>query len=429
MSTDRLDVVIFGATGFTGRCAVERSIEFLSKVKWGISGRSQTKLENVRSEVGKKMGKDLSEIPIILADVGDEESLKKMAEQAKVVVNCCGPYRHFGEPVVKACVGAGTHHVDVSGEPQYMERMQLEFDEAAREAGVYVVSACGFDSIPADLGTVFHERHFEGVVNSVETYLVARGKGPGASIHFGTWESAVYGLAHANELRGLRSKLFKERLPQMKPPLKNRPVIHRAPVVRNAVCLPFLGSDRSVVIRSQRYLFETQKKRPIQIRTYMSVGTYFTALLFILAGAIFSIFTRFALGRRLLLAHPKFFSFGFASHEGPSEEKRKNSKFTMWFQGEGWPQALAEGEDQYTDPPTKKLVTKVSGTDFGYGNTAAALLLCATTILNEHTKMPGKGGVLAPGAAFGKTSLIDELNKNQVFTFEVVSAKEEETKN
>uniref|UniRef100_A0A1L8D951 Putative conserved plasma membrane protein n=1 Tax=Nyssomyia neivai TaxID=330878 RepID=A0A1L8D951_9DIPT len=423
MASDRLDVVIFGATGFTGQCAVERGVEFLAKVKWGIAGRSQVKLEKIRTDIGLKVSKDLSHIPIIIADVADEGSLTKMAQQAKVVINCCGPYRHFGEPVVKACIASKTHHIDVSGEPQYMEKMQLKYHKEACEAGVYVVSACGFDSIPADLGTVFHERQFNGVVNSVETYLVAKGDGPGASVHYGTWESAVYGLAHANELRELRSQLYKERLPPMKPTLKNRPILHRAPIVRNAVCLPFLGSDRSVVMRSQRFLFETQNKRPVQIRTYMSVGNYITAFLFIMAGAIFSIFTRFSFGRHLLLEYPKIFSFGFASHEGPSEEKRKNSKFTMWFQGKGWSDVLSEGEDQYKDPPTKTLVTKVAGVDFGYGNTAAALLLCATTILNENKNMPGEGGVLAPGAAFGKTSLIDELNKNKVFTFEVVADK------
>ncbi|GAB0099967.1 saccharopine dehydrogenase-like oxidoreductase [Sergentomyia squamirostris] len=428
MSADRLDVVIFGATGFTGRCAVERGFDFLTKLKWGIAGRNQGKLDSLKTEIGSKLSKDLSEIPVILADVADEASLKKMAEQAKVVVNCCGPYRHFGEAVVKACIASGAHHVDVSGEPQYMERMQLEYDEAAREAGVYIVSACGFDSIPADLGTIFHEKQFDGVVNSVETYLVTKAKGPGASVHYGTWESAIYGLAHANELRSLRTKLFKERLPSMKPSLKNRSIIHRAPIVRNAVCLPFLGSDRSVVMRSQRFLFETQKKRPVQVRTYMSVGTYFNALLFILGGAIFSLLVRFSLGRQLLLAYPTLFSFGFASHEGPSDEKRKSMQFNMYFQGQGWSEALVEGEDQYKDPPTKKLLTKVSGTDFGYGNTAGALLLCATTILNEHTKMPGKGGVLAPGAAFGNTSLIDELIKHKVFNFEVVSSQEDSKK-
>lgn len=75
-------------------------------------------------------------------------------------------------------INAGTHHVDVSGEPQFMERMQLEYNDLAREKGVYIVSACGFDSIPADLGMVFLEKHFDGEVHSVETYLKSWPTGP-----------------------------------------------------------------------------------------------------------------------------------------------------------------------------------------------------------------------------------------------------------
>lgn len=148
-----------------------------------------------------------------------------MSEQAKVIVNCCGPYRFYGEPVVKACVATKTHHVDVSGEPQYMERMQLEYNKAAQEAGIYIVSACGFDSIPCDLGIIYTQNKFGGEINSVETYLASWSTAPnvgGAAIHYGTWESAVYGLAHANELRGLRSKLYPQRLPQLKPRLKSK---------------------------------------------------------------------------------------------------------------------------------------------------------------------------------------------------------------
>lgn len=77
-------------------------------------------------------------------------------------MNCCGPYRFYGEALIKACISAGTHHVDVSGEPQYMELMQLNYDQLAREKGIYIISACGFDSIPADVGTNFVENHFEG---------------------------------------------------------------------------------------------------------------------------------------------------------------------------------------------------------------------------------------------------------------------------
>uniref|UniRef100_T1GDL3 Saccharopine dehydrogenase NADP binding domain-containing protein n=1 Tax=Megaselia scalaris TaxID=36166 RepID=T1GDL3_MEGSC len=130
-----------------------------------------------------------------------------------VVVNTCGPYRFYGEQVVEACIKAGTHHVDVSGEPQYMETMQLKYNEEAAKKNVYIISACGFDSIPNDLGTVFVEKNFNGVVNSVETYLETGSSGnksSGASLNYGTWESAVYGLTHAKELKGIRSQLFKD---------------------------------------------------------------------------------------------------------------------------------------------------------------------------------------------------------------------------
>ena len=171
MSSERLDVVIFGASGYTGQYTVYEGVKVLDGLKWGVAGRSKEKLETTLAEMGKKAEKDLSKTPIIIADVNDEKSLLEMAKQAKVIVNCCGPYRHFGEQVVKACIEAGTHHVDVSGEPQYMETMQLKYNDQAREKGIYIVSACGFDSIPADMGVVFLQDKFEGTLNSVETYL------------------------------------------------------------------------------------------------------------------------------------------------------------------------------------------------------------------------------------------------------------------
>lgn len=272
---DRLDVIIFGASGFTGKYTVYEGVKLLSKLKWGVAGRSKEKLEKILKEMGVKSGTDLSNIPIIIADVNDEGSLLKMAESAKVIVNCCGPYRFYGEPVVKACINAGAHHVDVSGEPQYMERMQLEYNELARAKGVYIISACGFDSIPIDLGMVFYEKHFDGEVNAVETYLQTysseggQGGQGGAVLHYGTWESAVYGLAHANELRGLRSKLFTTKLPDLHPKLKSRRSIHKSEII-DKWCLPFPGSDRSVVMRSQRILFENDQKRPVQLRAYVA---------------------------------------------------------------------------------------------------------------------------------------------------------------
>ncbi|XP_058812202.1 saccharopine dehydrogenase-like oxidoreductase [Topomyia yanbarensis] len=425
MSTDRqLDVIIFGASGFTGKYTIYEGIKVLAGLKWGIAGRSRDKLTKVLQEVEKKADKDLSETPIVIADVKDAESLKKMAEQCRIVVNCCGPYRFYGEPVVQACIEAGTHHVDVSGEPQYMESMQLKYNQQAKEKGVYVVSACGFDSIPADLGTVFLQKKFDGVVNSVETFLETSQKAKatgGAMLHYGTWESAIYGLAHANELRGIRSQLYPTRVPNFQPKLKDRPILHRTKFVNNKWCMPFPGSDRSVVMRSQRYFYDVEHKRPVQMRAYVTFSSIVEVIGVILVGAVFAIMTRFKLGRQLLLKYPRCFSLGFASHEGPKEESMENTEFALYFKGEGWEkgQELLEPSDQFKVPPNKKIKVKVSGTNPGYGATCVALLLSATTILKESDKMPSSGGVFPPGAAYAKTKLIEELCKNG-FKFEVL---------
>lgn len=427
--TRELDVVIFGATGFTGKYTVLHAVKLLSDLKWGIAGRSQQKLESVLKEIGKKADTDLSKIPIIIADVGDELSLEKMARQTKIVVNCCGPYRFYGEAVIKACIKESTHHVDVSGEPQFMERMQLEYNELARENEVYIVSACGFDSIPADLGTVFFEKTFDGQVNAIESFMWFKYVGPGtpekgAALHYGTWESAVYGLAHANELRGLRKKLFKERVPVIGPVMRERtPYTSYSVGGKNAYCLPFPGADRSVVTRSQRLMYEEEKKAPVQIRNYFTVSSFLGTLMMIIIGAVFALLSKYAFGRQLLLKYPKLFSFGAASHEGPPEQKMNNTQFIFLFKGNGWNERSSDYKVRPNGEPVKTHVTKVTGLNPGYGATCISVLLSATTILNESSRMPGKGGVLPPGYAFGKTNLIDNLCKNG-FTFEVVDDKD-----
>lgn len=110
-------------------------------------------------------GTDVKNTPKIIADVSDMQSLQDMAKVAKVVLNCVGPYRFFGEQVVQACIIEGAHHVDLSGEPQFLEKVQLLYHKDAEEKGVYVIGACGFDSIPADCGTVFLEQNFDGRSN------------------------------------------------------------------------------------------------------------------------------------------------------------------------------------------------------------------------------------------------------------------------
>ncbi|XP_070491011.1 saccharopine dehydrogenase-like oxidoreductase [Chironomus tepperi] len=423
----RLDVVIFGASGYTGKYAIISSINLLKGFKWAVAGRNKEKLQATLKEVEAKTNQDLSKIPIIIADVNDEKSLKEMTVQAKVVVNCCGPYRFFGEQVVKACVETSTSHVDVSGEPQYMETMQLKYNDAAREKGIYIVSACGFDSIPADMGIVYLQDKFKGTLNSVETFITwgyTDGYKPsGASIHYGTYESAVYGFAHANELGGIRRQLFKEKLPRFKPTLKSRGFAHKQPIIGNKWCIPFMGSDRSVVSRSQRYFFEEEKNRPVQMHAYISFGSFFALSTTLLLGFVFGVLARSEFGRKLLLNYPKIFTFGAVSHEGPSEEKNENSILTMYFLGLGWKEKLSESTDQFDIPMNKKITTKVTIKNPGYGATCDALVLCARNILKERNNMPQNGGVYAPAAAFRHTSLLKDLQNNG-YAFEVIKTEE-----
>lgn len=423
---NRLDIVLFGASGFTGKYCVGE-VHKLSKsngrsLTWGIAGRSEEKLKEVMSEYQKKIGEDLSSIPIIIADVKDHDSLKRMTARAKVIINCCGPYRFFGEPVIKACLETGTHQVDVTGEPQYMESMQLNYHKAAQEKGIYLVSACGFDSIPADLGIVFLQKNFEGTLNSVETYLQAAEEPPktsGSSGNYATWESAIHGIAHAGELTELRRKLYPTRLPTFTPKLTPRSSVHKSDII-NAWCVPFLGSDRSVMLRSQRYLYEQKKSRPVQVQTYLGLDSIFTVTLMVLFGSLFTFLVKYEFGRNLLLKHPKFFSAGMFAHESPPDEKLKKTKFSITFHGKGWSEKLSEAEDEYKTPPNKTVMGRVGGMNPGYGITATAITLSAIVILTETNKLPDRGGVYPPGAAFANTSLIEQLQQNGL-NFEIMS--------
>ncbi|KAJ2939022.1 hypothetical protein O0L34_g18999 [Tuta absoluta] len=412
----RLDLVVFGATGFTGKYAVKQLSKLgkMENITWGIAGRSQTKLEAVLQEVAKKTGEDLSSIKIIIADVSDDKALKDMCSQCKVLVNCCGPYRLYGEPVVKAAIEGKAHYVDVSGEPQFIETMQLNYDKAARDAGVYIISACGLDSIPNDMGVVYMQQQFDGTLNSVESYLsaVTPENAKGAFIHYGTWESLVHSLAHFNELGPLRKKMWSSRLPTFQPKLKSRGVHSRF----GKWSVPFMGADASIVYRTQRYIYETEHKRPVQFKPYVRIGGLFSTVAAVFAGAMLYLMCWCSFTRKLLLDHPKFFSFGWVSHEGPTEEVMEASYYKFELFGEGW----ARGEDEGSKP-NKKIAVRVSGLNPGYGATTAALLYSAVSILKQKEKMPEHGGVLTTGIAFRNTDLVKHLQDKQM-KFEVIPA-------
>lgn len=422
----KYSIIIFGASGFTGQYVVEELAKTLKQrgdaktFKWAVAGRSISKLTAVLKQASDATGIDVNNIEKIEADVASHESLVEMAKQGAIILNCVGPYRFFGEQVVKACVEGGAHHVDISGEPQFLEKMQLLYHKDAEESGVYIVGSCGFDSIPTDCGVTFLQQKFGGDLNSVESYLESKNdSGEKSVIHYGTWQSAIYGLAHAGELRPLRQQLFPTRLPKPKYPLKARSVLHKSEIAKGW-CLPFPGSDRSVVMRSQRYFYENDHIRPAQMQAYVKQDNLFVALSVMVVAIVFGVLAQFKCGRYLLENYPRLFSLGFVSHEGPSRHSADSTKFTFTLSGQGWAEKLSDVAEDHTEPPNKKMVVKVQGTNPGYGGTCTCLVQAALTILEETDKLPSKGGVYPPGSAFAKTTIVDRLNQFGV-TFTVTN--------
>lgn len=144
------DVIVYGATGFTGRLVAEylaKQYGLGGEVSWAMAGRSLDKLAAVRDEIGAP-----AQTPLIVADAAEPSALSAMAARAGAVATTVGPYQLYGEPLVAACVEAGTDYVDLCGEPAWMHQMIGKYDASAKASGARIVFSCGFDSIPFDLG-------------------------------------------------------------------------------------------------------------------------------------------------------------------------------------------------------------------------------------------------------------------------------------
>ncbi|XP_075906139.1 saccharopine dehydrogenase-like oxidoreductase [Nelusetta ayraudi] len=409
-------LVIFGASGFTGQFVVEEVARTVSEgpngtLKWAIAGRSKQKLEKVLEQAAGVLSRPelRSEVDIIVADVGEPDSLAAMCKQAVIVLNCVGPYRFFGEPVIKACVENGAHHIDISGEPQFLEGMQLNYSNQAAEKGVYIIGSCGFDSIPADMGVLYTRDQFKGTLTAVESFLTVKAGSEGGCIHDGTWQSAVHGFADSHTLLRIRRQFNHKPLPSVGSRLKRRSALFFSDEIQQYT-VPFMGSDPSVVKRTQRYLVEEHQATPVQYGAYAGIGSLGNVLKVMFAGMLFWFFVKFSFGRTLLIKYPELFSFGLFSKAGPTKKQMDESSFQFAFYGEGY----TEEQDPTKGKPNGKIRILVQGPEAGYVATPIAMVQAALTVLNEPAALPKTGGVYTPGAAFAKTTLINRLNKHGI---------------
>ncbi|MFI1417579.1 saccharopine dehydrogenase family protein [Streptomyces sp. NPDC020731] len=373
--TDRpYDIVLFGATGFVGTLTAEYlAARAPAGLRWAIAGRSPDKLERLRERLPGGTG-----IGLLRADVSDPASLRALAEHARVVATTVGPYVEYGEELVAACADTGTDYVDLTGEPEFVDLMYVRHDARARETGARLVHACGFDSVPHDLGAYFTVRRLpEGVPLTVDGFVSVD-----AAFSGGTFASALNQFARHRRLRAaaLDRRRHEPRLVGRRATaLPGAP--RYAPEV-GAWALPLPTVDAQIVRRSARALdrygpdfryrhYAAVRRLPVAVGGVAAVGALVTAAQFP------------PLRRRL--------SGRLGPGDGPGPEKRARSRFTVRFVGEGG---------------GRRVYTEVAGGDPGYDETAKMLAEGALCLAFDD--LPPTAGQVTTAMAMGD-ALIDRL--------------------
>jgi saccharopine dehydrogenase (NAD+, L-glutamate forming) len=374
------DIVVFGATGFAGRLTAEYLARHAPEgFRWAIAGRNPARLAAVRDALAE-IDPALASLALLEAEVGDAASVRAVAESARVVVTTVGPYVLYGDALVAACAAAGTDYLDLTGEPEFVDTTFVRHHAAAVESGARIVHSAGFDSIPHDLGALFTVLQLPPDVPIRMSGFVRAS----AMFSGGTFHSALTGFSRPRQnLAAARARrtLDTRRDGRTVDAAAGRP--GRDPV-DGGWALPFPSLDPQVVGRSARAI---ERYGPdFRYRHHVTIAHLQTAVggvlgLVALAGA-----AQIPPARRALLGRVK-------PGEGPSAAKRAASWFTVTFVAE------AGGE---------RIVTRVSGGDPGYDETAK--MLAESALCLAFDELPATSGQVTTAQAMGE-SLIDRLRK------------------
>lgn len=386
--TDRpYDIVLFGATGFVGILTAEYlAAQAPQGLRWAIAGRSKEKLERLRERLPGG-----TEVGLLEADVSDPASMRRLAEHARVVATTVGPYVKYGADLVAACAETGADYLDLCGEPEFVDLTYVRHDARARETGARLVHACGFDSIPHDLGAYFTVQQLpEGVPLTVDGFVTAD-----AMFSGGTFASALNQFSrgrqmlsaardrgrHEPRLMGRRAQAptgaprFAKEVGAWAVPL---PTIDPQIVKRSARALDRYGPD----FRYRHYA--AVRHLPVVLGGVAAVGALATA-------------AQLPPARRWLSDRLK-------PGDGPGPEKRAKSWFSVRFVGEGG---------------GRRVFTEVAGGDPGYGETAKMFAESALSLAFDA--LPPTAGQVTTAVAMGD-ALIERLRTAGI-TFRVAATR------
>ena len=387
MASRDLDIIVYGATGFTGRLVAEYlAHQYKGRKdapKWAMAGRSLAKLAEVRDLIGAP-----EDTPLIVADASDPASLDAMAARTKVVLTTVGPYQLYGDALVAACVRAGTAYADLCGEPGWMREMIDAHQDAAKASGARITFSCGFDSIPFDLGVLFLQaeavkRHGKPAPRVKGRVRKMAGGASGGTI--ASLTETLKAVAKKPSLALLLKSSF-ALTPGFEGPSQPTGLIPEYDAATGTWTAPFvMAAINTKNVHRTNFLLDHPWGEDL-VYDEMVMTTIGDA------------------GKAIAEAMAKANPFGDSKlqpGEGPSKEEREKGFYDILFIGE-YPDGTA-------------IRASVEGDrDPGYGSTSKMLAETGMALIENK----GDGGVWTPGALLGQ-ALIDRLAANAGLTFRI----------
>jgi short subunit dehydrogenase-like uncharacterized protein len=377
--TREFDIVVYGATGFTGRLVADylnRTYGNGGEVRWAMAGRSAGKLAAVRDEIGAP-----PTTPLIVADAADATSLRAMLARTHCVLTTVGPYQLYGSPLVAACADTGTDYLDLTGETNWMAEMIAAHDARARETGARILLSCGFDSIPFEMGVWFVQSLARKHLGHVVPRVKGRVKALRGGLSGGTAASAGATMAAIQKNPALLGMMFD---PFALTPGFRGPEQPRGDTVEHDADL---DADVGPFVMASINTKNVHRSNFLQGHAY---GTDFVydEMSVVVPGTP-SDFPD--------IGGPNAPKPG----EGPSAEERENGFYDVVFLG--------------IDRDGKTVRAAVHGDrDPGYGSTSRIIAETAVCLRKDGAGL--RGGVWLPAAALGQP-LLDRLNANAGLTF------------
>lgn len=447
-SSRSLDLVLFGATGFTGRLtAAYLARHAPPSLRWAIAGRDAAKLEALRAALAASHPEAAARMSVVTAATPD--ALVPMARSTRVVITTAGPFALHGEPLVRACAEAGTAYADITGETAWVQSMARKYGDAARKSGAVLVSCCGFDSVPADLGVFTVAAHARAVHGHRLARVVAVMTGSG-NVSGGTIAS-VFNLMRSPAAQAASRDPYclfpreeaaaagTEAASIVAPTPDVRPIPFWEPVTRTYAAAFVMAAVNTRIVRRSAGLFALEARRLAgragtlpALRGAGAAGNSGRDALRYASGAFeyseymgtrglaaaVGMNVALGVGMAVLTGVPGALScaarFVPQPGEGPSAEARAKARFRYYL--------IGRTEGAGVDSPARRVVGRVSGGDGGYDETSKMLGEAGLALALKWADLPASamgGGFLTPAVAFGSV-LTDALNAAGL-KFEIVS--------